>query len=197
MRAIMTVLLLAASTTAQEKKADPVPKNDQLITLLKEVRAAKDRAEAIEKFVAKQDKLNDETVAFVNAAKGRPDPEIAVPAASLYIRYVEHFLKAKRLPEAAAALNIVDDLYDEKYSQMNNSSSYFKAGFLAQDVTVIANWQQAVGNKARASTLYYRAIDCWRQRLHYDIANTGVKGNEEAVQALRDKIKKIDEEQKK
>lgn len=194
MRAIASFFILASMATAQEQ---PPPKSEQLIQLLKELRTAKDRRETIKTFAAKQEKLDAETTKFVNAAKERPNTDFTVPEATLYIECFQQFLAAKRLPEATASLNIVDDLYDEKYHQMNTSGNYFKAGFLAHDVTVIADWNVAVGQKARATTLYYRAIDCWKQRAHYDIANQGIKPNEEAREALRDKIKNLADTEKK
>lgn len=194
MRTVVALLILASLAVAQEK---PPSKNEQLIELLKQLKSTKDPTETIKAFVAKQDRLDDETSKFVNEAKEAPAGDVVMPRGPLYASYIQAFIAAKRLPEATAAIDVLEGICEQAAERYEKADRYFGSAWLAADWRQIADWHATVGQKAKAHTLYVRALDCLKRRVHYDIANGNLKTNEEAKEAIREKIRKLDDEPKK
>ncbi|MBP9750966.1 MAG: hypothetical protein KBC95_03920 [Candidatus Peribacteraceae bacterium] len=181
MRSLVVVLFLAATVAAEDKKPEPV-KNESLIRLLTKLKTSKNRAETLKDF-AKANRLDPETEAFV--AKLKPNE------AASYSTSVDTYLKAKRLPEAKAALDVTEAICHENAQALDRGTGYFGAAFMADDFKQLADWRLALGQKGDARDLYVRAVDCYRRQQHYHIAQGQPKANEAVLKEIYDTLDRI------
>ncbi len=187
MRTLAIALLLAATVTAQEEKKSEPMQNKPLVKLLTELKSSKNRAETLKDFAKANAPLEKETEAFI-VQLTKPNE------AAAYGTYAEAWLKAKRLPEAKAALDVTEAICHDNARSLDQGTGYFGAAFMADDFKQLADWRLALGQKADARHLYIRAADCYRRQQHYHIAQGRPDANKVVLKEITETLDRIQSE---